>query len=462
MRSGVRTLAAVVVSIVVTLAILLAGELGVRIAGIEPQPWPAIDGTTFFEGIEVDPLLGPLPRPNWDGYWFDLFAAKFDAHRFRTTGYPPIERPRASIAFLGDSCTFGWGLATAETFVAQLDARQRAMAHGWFAFLNAAYPGQSAVVGEAMLRERVLPLRPQLAVIGFSSNNAFRFSLTSDADRFRYFAARKLLLHSRLFHIAAAWLVSRNTARRDPKERATLTERAAEKLERVAPPADFEAALRNMTAAARNDGTAVVFLLLPRASMVSTQFAYEDAARPPALPPRAPGAAMTKRELGVLEASCLEPRALADPLGTLHAQRPSWHEVYPADPTLRALLQQGARAFVAGDYAGALSHFTAATQRQPDAPLAVYDRGVALLAAGDDSGLRELERADALACNVFLHYLVSAWRVARELAVPGVDISLHFQAHDGDALFLDPAHPTATGHRIIADALWPVLVKSLP
>lgn len=459
-----RTPIAVAISVAATLLVLLVAEVAVRLWGIQPQSWPAIDGSTFFEGIEVDPLLGPLPRANFDGHWFDLFEAKFDAHRFRLTGYPPVASPRASIAFLGDSCTFGWGLGTAETFVAQLDARQRMEGEAQFRLLNAGYPGQSAVVGEATLRERVLPLHPDVVVLGFSSNNAFRFSLVADRERFRYFAARKLLLRSRLYHIAAAWLANRNAARRDPKERTALSVSMPTALARVAPPSDFAAALQRMIAEARAGGARVIFLLLPRASLVSTQFVWEDPTRPPPLPQRAANAPMTKRELGVLEASCLEPSQLEDPLRTLHERRSGWLPVYPADDATRALLRAGARAYVRGDYPTALARFNEAAAQQPLSPLALYDRGLARLASGDAHGIDDLHEADRLSCNVFLHYLVTAWDVARALDVPVVDIGMHFQAVEqtaDDPLFLDPAHPTATGHRLIADALWPALAEVL-
>jgi hypothetical protein len=93
---------------------------------------------------------------------------------------------------------------------------------------------------------------------------------------------------------------------------------------------------------------------------------------------------------------------------------------------------------------------------QPDAPLAHYDLGVARLADGQD-GLPELATADRLACSIFLQHQIVLWRLARELDVPVVDLTLFFQAHDGEELFLDPAHPNAAGSRIIAEALWPAL-----
>ena len=98
----------------------------------------------------------------------------------------------------------------------------------------------------------------------------------------------------------------------------------------------------------------------------------------------------------------------------------------------------------------------------PLSPLAHYDLGAAKLAAGDDNGLQDLRAADRLACSAFLQYQVVLWKLSAELAVPVVDITLHFQAHDGESMFLDPAHPNVKGHRLIAEALWPVIELQAP
>ena len=120
---------------------------------------------------------------------------------------------------------------------------------------------------------------------------------------------------------------------------------------------------------------------------------------------------------------------------------------------MRAILQEGASAYTGGAYAAAAARFAAALALDSSSPFARYDLGVAKLAAGDTSGLTDLETADRLACNVFLQYQVALWRIATELRVPIVDITLVFEAHDGESLFVDPAHPNQQGHRLIADAL---------
>ena len=481
-----RKVAAFCASLGVTVALLAALEIGVRLMGLQPSEWPAAGERVRFPGIQVDPLLGPMPRPGWAGQWMDDFEVRVDDHGFRTTGLVPtglVPRGHAPtgqaptgqapkwqaplrIAFLGDSCTFGWGIDTVDTFVARLDARQRHGESERFEFLNAAYPGQSAVSGIYMLRERVLPLHPDLVILGFSAHNAFRFSLVSDADRFRFFALRKTLLRSRLFHLLAAWLANYKTSSPHPRDRQAIVEVPVTDQRRVAAANEFEEALRIMVAEARESGASVLFLVFPRASEVSTEFQAEDVSLVAKLDPTeqpAAGREVSLRDLDLLELSCLDHRQLEDPIRVLNERLPQWQPVYPTNPAVRRLLRRGADVYVNGAYATAVRRFAEAVDRQPESPLARYDLGVAQLAAGDKAaGLDELAEADRLACNVFLHYQALVWQVATELAVPVVDLTMHFQAHDGASLFLDAAHPNPVGQRLIAEALWPAVTKLLP
>jgi lysophospholipase L1-like esterase len=454
-----RTLIPVLVSIGVTVLLLLAAEIGVRLMGVEPMEWPGIEGQIRFKGTLVDPLLGPRLRPGWSGRWPGKFAVSADEHGFRTTGLPAPESPAARVAFMGDSCSFGWGLDTEQTFVALLDARQRSAGTPALALWNAAYPGTSAVAGEYVLREHVLPLRPDVVVLGFSANNAFRFADVNDATRFRSFGIRKMLLRSRLWSIAAAWLANRNPPKHNPRTRSIILDMPVHALSRVATLEQFTAAVRAMVADTRASGAEPIFLVFPRASAVSTLFPQEDAglvaARLP--PPVAKPGKPTAAEISLLEASCLDHQALNDPIQEMRSRAPAWRPVYPAAAEMRERLRQGALAYSAGRYDEATRLFSEAVALQGDVPLAHYDLGAALLANGRAEGLAEFDTADRLACSVFLSHQIALWRLAHELHVPVVDLALHFQAHDGAALFMDPAHPNAAGDQIIADALWPVL-----
>ncbi|HSP97147.1 MAG TPA: GDSL-type esterase/lipase family protein [Candidatus Dormibacteraeota bacterium] len=458
MSTARRRLLAVAGGVFLAALLLVLAEAAVRVAGIEPPPWPSADRLAGFEGVAVDPLLGPLPRPGYAGEWFGGFNVEIDEHGFRGTGLPPPDGAARRVAVLGDSCSFGWGIDTPETFVARLDARQRAGGAPVLELLNAAYPGQSAVVGEHMLREKVLPLHPDVVVLGFGANNAFRFSLVEDAERFQHVGLRRWLLRSRLLHILLARLAERAVTGVHPRERQAVLATPFSALRRVASPGRFAESTRRMVADARAAGAVVVFLVLPRAGEVSTSFRTdEDAALGPPLPAHTTGERLSPRELTLFEATCLDHRTLADPPAALRDGMARWQPVYPNDPALRAALRDGAQAFVRGDLGEATRLFAAAVAQHPDSPLALYDLGVARLSAGDAGGLESMQAADQLACNVFLHYQVILWEIAAAEHVPVADITLWFQAHDGEPLFLDPAHPTPAGHAIIAEALWPLV-----
>jgi lysophospholipase L1-like esterase len=315
------------------------------------------------------------------------------------------------------------------------------------------------VAGEYVLRERILPLGPDVVILGFSANNAFRFADVNDAARFRLFGLRQMLFRSRLWSVAAAWLANKNPPKHNPRNRSVILNMPVQELSRVATLEEFTAAIRAMVADTRARGATPIFLIFPRASGVSTQFPQEDAglqaARLP--PPAAQAGKATAPEINLLEASCLDHRTLTDPIKEMRAQVPAWRPVYPSHPEMRKRLGAGAIAYRNGDYAEAARLFADALPLEPDAPLAHYDLGAAQLANGQAEGLAELDQADRLACNVFLRHQIELWRIAHELNVPAVDLTLHFQAHDGEELFMDPAHPNAAGNRIIADALWPVL-----
>jgi lysophospholipase L1-like esterase len=452
-----RSLIPLIVSSAVTLLLLFMAEIGVRVAGLQPMEWPGIEGKIRLEGMAIDPLLGPGLRPGWSGRWPGQFTVEVDGHGFRSSGLPPPPSSDARVAIMGDSCSFGWGLDTPETFAALLDARQRTDRAPSMTIWNAAYPGTSAVAGAYVLRERVLPLAPDVVILGFSANNAFRFADTNDASRFGLFELRKLLFRSRLWSIAAAWLANRNPPTHNPRQRSLVLKKPLHELVRVATLDEFTAAIREMVADARAQGAQPIFLIFPRASTVSKQFPDEDsgvlAARLPAAKPGPP----TVPEINLLEASCLDHRALSDPLGEMRKLAPAWRRVYPDNADVRSRLSAGAIAYTKGDYAAAVDRFKEAVAVEPDSPLARYDLGTAYLASGHAEGMAEHERADRVACNVFLRHQVTLWRLARELNVPVVDLTLHFQAQDGTDLFMDPAHPNAAGSRVIADALWPVL-----
>jgi lysophospholipase L1-like esterase len=343
--------------------------------------------------------------------------------------------------------------------MARLDGRSMEL-------INAAYPGDSAVAGSYVLKDRVLPLDPDVVVLGYSGNNAFRFSRVSDAERFRFFALRKLRLHSRLIQIADAWVARRSSQEPHPRDVDALRSIPLANRRRVANPAEFEEALRSIVRAVRRRESKAVFLLFPRASQVSELFGGEDAViayELLPLPPRSATGEVSHLDSHMLQYSCLDHRSLDDPIATVRSRVRGWKPVFPRDNRrLLRMLSRGARAYAENRLASAASTFRSAVKLDPNSPLALYDLGATYLQLGETTqGLQRLAQADRLACNVFLQYQVIVRRLAAELHVPVVDLVLYFQAQDAGSLFRDPAHPSAEARDVIANALWPVLAETI-
>ncbi len=444
------------ISLFVTLGLLGLAEVAIRLAGIQPQNWPSADGRRFPQ-VRIDPLLGPLPQPSYSGSWFG-FPVEIDDEGFRSTGLSPPGSGARRVAFVGDSCTFGWGLTTNETFVAQMDALQRVAGEPFLVLRNSGYPGQSAVVGEYIVRELLLPWNPDVVVIGFSGNNAFRLTLAPHVDRFKMFEARKVLFRSRLLHILASYLANRREPPGHPRNRDAVQSVPLETLHRVANVEEFSLAVRNTIKVVRADGGEPLLLIFPRASQVSDQYAHEDAARAHAVNPLRRGGNPKNRytrELGLLESSCIDLRSTQDPLNALHERIGRWKPVYPSSPELKTSLRVGAQFFVRGELDAANEIFETAVASAPNSPLAQYDVGVSRIALGRiEEGLRALDEASSLACNVFLQYQVRLRHIAVELDVTVIDLMMHFQSHEGGRLYIDPAHPSPAGAALIAEALW--------
>ena len=120
-------------------------------------------------------------------------------------------------------------------------------------------------------------------------------------------------------------------------------------------------------------------------------------------------------------------------------------------------MRRGSAAYSRGEYDRAAVGLARALEPQSKSPQVLYAFGVNELARGNtEQGLAYLERADRGACSVFLQYQVILWKLAVELSLPTVDAVLLFNGHDREDLFIDSAHPSARGHELIAQALYPV------
>lgn len=166
-RAGFRA-AAVALGLV---AALLAGEVLVRLSG-------ATSATRrhFRPGLyDPDPALGWVVRPGYAGV-----HVEYDREVPTTTGPQGARGPawdatragaRVRVLALGDSCTFGRGVADDATWPARLEAHLRARGQDAAVF-NAGVEGYDTAQELEVLRRRAPLVRPTVVVVCWLPNDA--------------------------------------------------------------------------------------------------------------------------------------------------------------------------------------------------------------------------------------------------------------------------------------------------
>jgi len=167
--------------------------------------------------IESDPdrfwRLKPDTRLTIDAWPFPGVIA--NAQGFREARTVPREKPDGEfrILFLGDSCTFGYGVGVEQTFVQQVEARLREQRGGApVECINAGVPGYSLLQGWRLLTTEGLGYTPDLVVLNFGWNDYAEWDHRSDLEH--YAAAQALrppgpLRGSRLARLL--WSAARGT-----------------------------------------------------------------------------------------------------------------------------------------------------------------------------------------------------------------------------------------------------------
>jgi lysophospholipase L1-like esterase len=156
------------------------------------------------------------------------------------------------VLFLGDSCTFGYGLAPEETFVEQAE---RSLAAKFpdrkIECINAGVPGWSLFQGWRLLESEGLALDPDLVVVAFGWNDNDEWDGSSDMEQYSAIHAREpppALRWSRLARLA--W-ESFSAERMSTAKRPRLL------------PEEFTELLDRIDVAVREHRAALLLLVLP-------------------------------------------------------------------------------------------------------------------------------------------------------------------------------------------------------
>lgn len=242
----------VAIGLMITLILLLLGELGARIYA------QAYLRRTLLDAWEVpDPLLGWKPRPGFKQGGIEINSLGFRGQEFAMAKAGKTFR----IAALGDSTTFGHPETASASYPAQLeDAFSRGVAGCGrrYEVINAGVEGYSARHVLARLEKEVLPLAPDLVIVYVGWNDLFGSDperRLPDVDPRNWF--NRLLRHSFLLKAATKVVFERVLPAQEE-----VTPRRVARYQRFVP-TTFLQNYRGIVRTARAHGTPLAIVTLP-------------------------------------------------------------------------------------------------------------------------------------------------------------------------------------------------------
>jgi lysophospholipase L1-like esterase len=233
-------------------ALLAIAECGARL--VRPR---APTQTMFEQGaFEASRELGWRIRPGFRG---DLFGGErsLDTAGFATVDAVGAADARQRVLFLGDSRTFGNGVATADSFVELLAARLPAL-HA----IGLGIPGYTSFQGQAALRDYAPRLNPRVVVFAYGFNDRRYVVPPLEPDGAAYFERLAARASWARLGRSLALVELLGSLRRVPREEGAVP-RAVD-LGALAPRVSAGGLRQNLTDAARycaSHGIAFVLLL---------------------------------------------------------------------------------------------------------------------------------------------------------------------------------------------------------
>jgi hypothetical protein len=181
---------------------LLICELALRVTGYA--------GDHERERSVFDPRYGTVPRDSW--IWsFDIDPAKHHAVDLRGQ-LIALEKPMGEtrVLFVGDSATEGALVGLENSFPNQFAARLKAAgAARAMRVINAGVWGMTTVDEYHLLKDKLLPLKPDVVVIGLFMSNDINFNLGHRERQLRASTTFEVLRsHSALVHFVSLRLLA--------------------------------------------------------------------------------------------------------------------------------------------------------------------------------------------------------------------------------------------------------------
>jgi hypothetical protein len=157
-----------------------------------------------------DARYGTVPRDSW--IWrFEIDPAKHQAVDLRGQFIPLAKRPgEKRVLFLGDSATEGALVGLENSFPAQFAARLPAVgAKPAVSVINAGVWGMTTIDEFHLLKDKLLPLKPDVVVIGLFMANDINFNLGHQERQLPATSAFETLRsHSALVHFVSLRLLA--------------------------------------------------------------------------------------------------------------------------------------------------------------------------------------------------------------------------------------------------------------
>ncbi len=171
--------------LVIDLGLLVALEIGLRIFGVTFESHPVsfhFMNNFDAEARQSESIVRPHPRLFWE-----LRPGSRDALARDVINESGFRGPRCSLertpgtfrlAVLGDSCTYGVSVSWSQTYGAQLrEFLSRAHPETKFELINRGVHGYTIYQGSQLLKERVIPEKPDVAVLYYGAWNDFNVAV---------------------------------------------------------------------------------------------------------------------------------------------------------------------------------------------------------------------------------------------------------------------------------------------
>lgn len=244
---------------------LVLAELLLRLTGVDPHP-KGLDFTVnhaldFPEVFDKDKELFWRMRPDQTvtSQFFEGKTYRINRQGFRGDDFRPA-KTGLRVAVLGNSCSFGWGVATERTFAFLLQEKLRQLPGLQTAEVyNFSVPGYTSFQGERNYRLAVRPYRPDILLVTFGWNDQW-LSANQRPDKNQKMPpqiiinAYNFLGRSRFYRFYKSLLFSVAPRLDSLRFRTDLTRVSL---------ADFKENLGRIIRSAQTDGTAVILLTSP-------------------------------------------------------------------------------------------------------------------------------------------------------------------------------------------------------